>query len=189
MLASYRAKITKLASLDTEAAAEQAGGDMSKGGVLTFGFGPGSTEGHDVNEANFDEVFSRPDMQPGGGTHIADALRQADEEFDEEFGDKAVEEQPIKLDLVETDGELDDLDAAESFIRSANRKHVILVRVYGYDEPGGGDRHTAALTQWGRIAQELKTKDEFNHQYLFVVPVDGTTDPDDIARDAEIAVS
>lgn len=189
MLIAYRAATGKLGEMDSKMAAEQASGDKSKGGTLTFGFSSGSTKGHDVNEANFDEIFDRDDMQPGGGTHIADALTQADDEFDEEYGDDPPEKQPIKLDLIVTDGELDDLDAAEGFIRTADRKHVMLVMVFGYNEPGGGERHTRALVQWGKIAQQLKDADEYNHQYLFVVPFDDTTNPDDVVRDVQLAVS
>src|SRR5215475_507843 len=79
MTEAIRQLVTHLDGLDAEEAAEQASGSDEMGGLLTFFFGTSSTDGNDLNPANFDRKLQS--VRWGGSTHILSAWEQALDEY------------------------------------------------------------------------------------------------------------
>lgn len=170
------ALVRTLGALDSEAAAEQAGGSDAKGGLLTFGFSNGAVEIGDLNESNLRRVLN--DIKWGGGTHIGDALDLAVEDYDGEFGDKTPDQRPTHLILIITDGKADDPARLEAFIKSARADRKIATAILGH-----GDKALATAQHYQAAADEQKAADKFGHSHTTVVNFDGVTDPEEIATD------
>jgi len=186
MTEALRQLVTHLDGLDTEEAAEQSGGSDEMGGLLTFFFGSRSSDGNDLNPANFDRKTGS--VTWGGATHIMAAWNQALDEYEEEFGDKAERERPVHLVLVATDGELDDMDEFQHALQTASAHRVFVVMVFGADGDGD-DRHSKTLAQYSKEAERQKAADPHGKSYIRIVSFDGDTDPKRIAEDMITLVS
>lgn len=183
-----RQLVVHLESLDSEAAGEQSDGSDEMGGLLTFFFSSGSSEGIDLNSSNFDRKLAEQDRHWGGGTQIMSAWNQALDEYEEEFGDRPQAQRPVHLNIILTDGELDDMDKFADVLASANSHRVFLVLVCGYDEDPEHPRHSRCIAQYGEIARNQEASDPHGKSYIRVISFDSVTDPDEIAQDAKILI-
>jgi len=187
MTEAMRQLVVHLDGMDAEEAAEQAAGSDEMGGLLTFFFGAGSSDGNDLNPANFDRKVSA--VTWGGSTHVMAAWEQAQDEYDGEFGDRPERERPVHLVIMATDGELDDMDAfAAEALSTAGPHRYFLVLVFGAD--GDGDeRHSACLKQYGQVAAQQQAADPHGKSYIRVISFDAVTDPAEVGADIVTLVS
>jgi hypothetical protein len=167
---------------DTEAAAEQAGGSDELGGLMTHGFGNQHVEIGDLNSSNLQRRLN--EISWGGKTYIMPAWRAALADYDEEFGDRDPDEQPVMLTLVLTDGEADDWQEFEAVLEKASAKRVFVVAIVGH-----GRKHDATLTAYQSAARKNLAQDRFGKAHVEVVSFDAVTDPEEIAFDLITLVS
>ena len=132
---------------DSEAAAEQAGGSDELGGLMTHGFANEHVEIGDLNSSNLERRLNS--IQWGGRTYIMPAWRAALADYDEEFGDRDPDEQPVMEVLVLTDGEADDWMEFEPVLEKATAKRVFVVAIVG-----SGPKHDATLRAYQEGARK-----------------------------------
>jgi hypothetical protein len=161
---------------DSEAAAEQAGGSDELGGLMTHGFANGHVEIGDLNSSNLERRLNS--IQWGGRTYIMPAWRAALADYDEEFGDRDPDEQPVMEVLVLTDGEADDWMEFEPVLEKATAKRVFVVAIVG-----SGPKHDATLRAYQEGARKNQAQDKFGKSHVNVVSFDSVTDPGEIAAD------
>lgn len=200
-LETLRQFIAPFEQLDSQAAAEQAGGGDEKGGVYVYPFssrfqpiGHGDDDG-DLNSSNFDAkmaAFARTYFdaagKPQGGTEIMAAIRAGDDHFMGEFAKDPRDERPVRARVVFTDGALRDdgkflrylgqatLDRATGYGAHGDWDEVWAIAILG--EPGGGGH--AAYDQYVQIAKDHP----WIHPYYF----EAVTNPAEIAEDMALAV-
>ncbi len=168
--------VRALEAEDSEAAAEQAGGSDELGGLMAHGFANGHIEIGDLNSSNLERRLNS--IQWGGRTYIMPAWKAALSDYDEEFGDRDPDEQPVMEVLVLTDGEADDWMAFEPVLEKATAKRVFVVAIVG-----SGPKHDATLKAYQEGARKNQAQDKFGKSHVKVVSFDAVTDPDEIAAD------
>ncbi|HEV2239684.1 MAG TPA: hypothetical protein VGR98_01455 [Streptosporangiaceae bacterium] len=168
--------VRALEAEDSEAAAEQAGGSDELGGLMTHGFANGHVEIGDLNSSNLERRLNS--IQWGGRTYIMPAWRAALADYDEEFGDRDPDEQPVMEVLVLTDGEADDWMEFEPVLEKATAKRVFVVAIVG-----SGPKHDATLRAYQEGARKNQAQDKFGKSHVNVVSFDSVTDPGEIAAD------
>jgi hypothetical protein len=161
---------------DSEAAAEQAGGSDERGGLMTHGFANEHVEIGDLNSSNLERRLNS--IQWGGRTYIMPAWRAALADYDEEFGDRDPDEQPVMEVVVLTDGEADDWMDFEPVLEKATAKRVFVVAIVGH-----GAKHDATLRAYQDAATKNQAQDKFGKSHVKVVSFDSVTDPGEIATD------
>lgn len=168
--------VAALEDEDSEAAAEQADGSDERGGLLCHGFASVHTEIGDLNSANLQRRLNQ--IQWGGGTRIMPAWKAALADYDEEFGDRDPDEQPVMLTLVLTDGEAEDWAEFANILEKASAKRVFAVAVVGY-----GEAHDKTVRAYQEAADRNRTQDKYGKDHVKVVSFDAVTDPKEIAED------
>jgi hypothetical protein len=168
--------VRALEAEDTEAAAEQAGGSDELGGLMAHGFANGHVEIGDLNSSNLERKLNS--IQWGGRTYIMPAWKAALADYDEEFGDRDPDEQPVMEVLVLTDGEADDWMDFEPVLEKATAKRVFVVAIVG-----SGPKHDATLKAYQEGARKNQAQDKFGKSHVKVVSFDAVTDPNEIAAD------
>lgn len=168
--------VSALEDEDSEAAAEQATGSDDRGGLLCHGFANDHIEIGDLNSANLERRLNQ--IQWGGRTYIMPAWKAALSDFDEEFGDRDPDEQPVLLTVVLTDGEADDWDQFGPVLDKATAKRVFVVAVVGH-----GDKHDGTVRAYQEAAARNQAQDKFGKEHVRVVSFDSVTDPREIAMD------
>jgi hypothetical protein len=168
--------VRALENEDSEAAAEQAGGSDELGGLMTHGFANGHVEIGDLNTSNLERRLNA--IQWGGRTYIMPAWKAALADYDEEFGDRDPDEQPVMEVLVVTDGEADDWMEFEQVLEKATAKRVFVVAIVGH-----GQKHDATLRAYQEGARKNQAQDKFGKCHVNVVSFDSVTDPTEIADD------
>jgi hypothetical protein len=168
--------VRALEAEDTEAEAEQAGGSDELGGLLAHGFANGHVEIGDLNSSNLERRLNS--IQWGGRTYIMPAWKAALSDYDEEFGDRDPDEQPVMEVLVLTDGEADDWMDFEPVLEKATAKRVFVVAIVG-----SGPKHDATLRAYQEGARKNQAQDKFGKSHVSVVSFDAVTDPNEIAAD------
>jgi hypothetical protein len=186
--------VINAAALDSQAAAEQVGGDDDKGGVYSAFFnqglvkiGKGDDDG-DLNETNFHGKVSairvrtqEGDMVPlpYGATSIMPTITYLDGHYLDEFGDRPVAERPKRARAVWTDGAMKDY---QEFGRRLAEDHTDkwpqeewFVAILGQ-----GDDHDETLQLYQRIAKD--------HPHLHIYSFDQVSNPKEIAEDMTIAM-
>jgi hypothetical protein len=176
VIQALRGLVTALEGQDSEAAAEQAGGDDERGGLLAHGFAAGHVEIGDLNSSNLERRLNS--INWGGTTHIMPAWKAALAEFDEEFGDRAPDEQPVMLTLVLTDGEADDWHEFAPVLEKATAKRVFVVAIVGH-----GEAHDKTVRAYVEAAARNQAADKYGKVHVRVVSFDEVTDPAEIAED------
>jgi hypothetical protein len=161
---------------DSEAAAEQAGGSDERGGLMAHGFGNRHVEIGDLNSSNLQRRLN--EIKWGGKTYIMPAWKAALADYDEEFGDRDPDEQPVMLTLVVTDGEADDWMEFGPVLEKATSKRVFVVAIVGH-----GHKHDATLAAYQEAARKNLAQDRFGKAHVEVVSFDAVTDPEEIALD------
>jgi len=168
--------VVALESEDSEAAAEQAGGDDERGGLMAHGFANEHVEIGDLNSSNLERRLNS--IPWGGRTYIMPAWRAALADYDEEFGDRDPDEQPVMEVLVLTDGEADDWMEFEPVLEKASAKRVFVVAIVGH-----GPKHDATLKAYQDGAAKNQAQDKFGKSHVKVVSFESVTDPHEIAAD------
>jgi hypothetical protein len=161
---------------DSEAAAEQAAGSDERGGLMAHGFANEHVEIGDLNTSNLQRRLSS--IPWGGRTYIMPAWRAALADYDEEFGDRDPDEQPVMETLVLTDGEADDWMEFEPVLEKATAKRVFVVAIVG-----SGPKHDTTLQAYQEGARKNQAQDRFGKSHVNVVSFDSVTDPQEIATD------
>jgi hypothetical protein len=180
--------------LDSQAAAEQAGGSDEKGGIYAAVFnqglvvvGEGDDDG-DLNSSNIERKLGAIRVRdehgatvplPYGGTAIMQSSDYLDKHYMEEFGERPLGERPKRARTVFTDGELRDHDA---FAQRLGEDHSDkwpaehwFVAILGY-----GADHDATLAQYQGVAAK--------HSNVHVYSFDQVSNPAEIAEDMAVAV-
>jgi hypothetical protein len=168
--------VRALEDQDSEAAAEQAEGSDERGGIMTHGFANEHVEIGDLNSSNLERRLNS--IQWGGRTYIMPAWKAALSDYDEEFGDRDPDEQPVMEVLVLTDGEADDWMEFEPVLEKATAKRVFVVAIVG-----SGPKHDATLQAYQEGARKNQAQDKFGKSHVKVVSFDSVTNPDEIAAD------
>ena len=204
---AVRQLIVPFEQLDSQAAAEQAGGDADKGGVYAYPFsnrflpiGDGPDDG-DLNSANFADkmlkdfyakYFGGATHPVQGGTDIMEAVKAGDRHFfgdrkdPGEFFDKPREDRPVRLRVVFTDGALNDAKEFRAYLSQATLSkkgygsHGEWDEVWGIailGEVEGGGK--AAYQQYKKLAEDHP----WIHPYYF----ENVVNPAEIAEDMAVA--
>lgn len=168
--------VRSLENEDSEAAAEQASGSDERGGLMTHGFSSGHVEIGDLNTANLERRLNA--IPWGGATHIMPAWKAALADYDEEFGDRDPDEQPVMEVLVITDGEADDWMDFEPVLEAATAKRVFAIAIVGH-----GKKHDATVSAYQVAAKKNQAQDRFGKSHVKVVSFDSVTDPAEVAED------
>ena len=182
VIEALRGLVRVLEQEDSEAAAEQAEGSDEQGGLMAHGFGNHHVEIGDLNSSNLERRLN--DIKWGGKTYIMPAWRAALADYDEEFGDRDPDEQPVMLTVVVTDGEADDWMDFEPILEKATAKRVFVVAIVGH-----GRKHDATLAAYQEAARKNAARDRFGKVHVEVVSFDAVTDPEEIALDLITLVS
>ena len=159
---------------DSQAAAEQAGGDDGKGGLLVHLFSDHTEELGDLNSSNWRAKWDS--IRWGGGTRIMPAWEAAQESYLEEFGEVPAIDRPVLEVLVITDGEASDWDQFSTVLEQANATRKFCVAIVGH-----GEDHDRTL----RAYKAVEAK---NGRHVRVVTFGGETDPASIANDLMLLV-
>src|SRR5258708_32016952 len=130
VIGALRGLVRALESEDTEAAAEQAGGSDERGGLMAHGVANEHVEIGDLNTPNLQRRLDS--IQWGGRNYVMPAWRAALADYDEEFGDRDPDEQPVMEVVVVTDGEADDWMEFEPVLEKATAKRVFVVAILGH---------------------------------------------------------
>lgn len=191
--------------LDSQAAAEQAGGDEDKGGVYVYPFsnrfqpmGDGPDDG-DLNSANWQEKTTAHIARyfrgglPQGGTEIMEAITAGDKHFLTEFPDE--KDRPIRARVVFTDGLLHDSTAFRTYLSAATPsggyglhqggkqggwREVWAVAIIGEGQTSEGNPGKDAADQYRLIAKD--------HPWIHVYYFEKVVNPAEIAEDMALAV-
>jgi hypothetical protein len=176
VIGSLSGLVRALEDEDSEAAAEQAGGDDERGGLMTHGFASQYVEIGDLNSSNLERRLNQ--IRWGGTTHIMPAWKAALADYDEEFGDKDPDDQPVMETVIVTDGEADDWAEFGGVLEKATAKRVFVVAIVGH-----GDKHDATVKAYQAAAAKNQAQDKFGKSHVKVVSFDAVTDPGEIATD------
>jgi hypothetical protein len=168
--------VRALENEDSEAAAEQAEGSDERGGLMAHGFANGHVEIGDLNTSNLERRLNS--IAWGGRTYVMPAWRAALADYDEEFGDRDPDEQPVMEVLVLTDGEADDWMEFEPVLEKATAKRVFVVAIVGH-----GPKHDATVRAYQEGAKKNQAQDKFGKSHVKVVSFDSVIDPEEIASD------
>lgn len=185
--------VGRLAGTDTEAAAEQASGDSSKGGVFSVGFTREVIELEDLNEANvrqkLDEGWEQAQATEGG-TKVTPAVEALIADYEEEFDSPAKRAGRVHEITIVTDGQPEDprdlipllhdagpqaFDASDTAKENGGER-VYLVAILGH---GTSARKTADMYEEAARENEQRT----GRRNVHVVIFDAVTNPVEIAQD------
>ncbi len=155
--------VEQLTAEDSQAAEEEEGGGLR---TVTFADGQAHDIG-DLNPDNLREKWSR--IRWSGGTRIMPGFNLLLKTYSDEFGSEPLEERPLLLALVITDGEADDTEAFKNTVaRAAGSMYVALAII------GHGTEHDRALQAYQQV--------EAQNAHVKVLPFAGETDPSIIAN-------
>lgn len=178
--------VARLESEDSEAAGEQAGGSDDLGGVYTVGFASSSFELGDLNSSNIERKLQTAKW--GGGTHVVDAIQMLIEDYQEEFGDRTGDEQPVHEIMILTDGQADDWQALEPYLLNAGQRRedssgITYWPTYVVAIVGHGDTSLKVYNEYRQVADQNKAKDRLGRGHVTVVNFDSVTNPTELAED------
>ena len=154
--------VERLGAEDSQAAEEEEGGGLR---TVTFADGQAHDIG-DLNPDNLQEKWSH--IRWAGGTRIMPGFNTLLKTYSDEFGSEPLEERPLLLALVITDGEADDTEAFKNTVARAAGSMYIALAIVGY-----GAEHDRALRAYQQV--------EAQNAHVKVLPFAGETDPEVIA--------
>ena len=154
--------VERLGAADSQAAGEEEGG-----GLRTVTFADG--QAHDIGDLNPDNLRQKwSQIHWGGGTRIMPGFNLLLKTYTDEFGQVPLEQRPLLLALVITDGEADDTEAfRDTVARAAGSMYAVLAII------GHGTEHDRALRAYQQV--------EAQNAHVKVMPFAGETDPEVIA--------
>ena len=171
--------IAALAGEDSEAEAEQAGGDDEDGGVMAVGFDRHVIKIGDLNESNYQRKMAKAWQDASdGGTRVGPALKALIDKFDGEFEDDDPSVTRVHEITLVTDGEPEDPEAVLPHIKAANGKRVYAISILGH-----GAKAKATYDLYKKAADENQAADEFGKRHVHVILFDAVTNPREIAED------
>jgi hypothetical protein len=171
--------IVALAKEDSEAEAEQAGGDDDMGGVMTVGFDRHVIEIGDLNESNHDRKMAKAWQDASvGGTRVGPAVKALIDDYDGEFEDDDPAVTRVHEIAIVTDGEPEDPEALLPYLAAANVKRVYAIAILGH-----GPKAKAAYDLYQKAADDNQKADKFGKRHVHVILFDGVTNPAEIAED------
>ena len=149
------------------AADSQAGNEEEGGGLRTITFSDG--QAHDIGDLNTNNLRDKwSHIRWSGGTRIMPGFSLLLKTYNDEFGNEPLEERPLLLALVITDGEADDTAAFRDMVnRAAGSMYVVLAII------GHGAEHDMALRAYQQV--------EAQNAHVKVLPFASATDPEAIA--------
>lgn len=154
--------VERLGAEDSQAAEEEEGGGLR---TVTFADGQAHDIG-DLNPDNLQEKWSH--IRWAGGTRIMPGFNTLLKTYSDEFGSEPLEERPLLLALVITDGEADDTEAFRNTVARAAGSMYVALAIIGY-----GAEHDRALRAYQQV--------EAQNAHVKVLPFAGETDPEVIA--------
>jgi len=154
--------VARLAALDSQAEEEEEGGGLR---TITFADGQARDLG-DLNPDNLPQKWSQ--IHWGGGTRIMPGFNLLLKTYTDEFGNEPLEERPLLLALVITDGEADDTEAFRNTVARAAGSMYVALAIIGY-----GPEHDRALRAYQQV--------EAQNGHVKVLSFGGETDPEVIA--------
>jgi hypothetical protein len=154
--------VERLGAEDSQAAEEEEGGGLR---TVTFADGQARDIG-DLNPDNLQEKWSH--IRWAGGTRIMPGFNTLLKTYSDEFGSEPLEERPLLLALVITDGEADDTEAFKNTVARAAGSMYVALAIIGY-----GAEHDRALRAYQQV--------EAQNAHVKVLPFAGETDPEVIA--------
>jgi len=154
--------VERLGAEDSQAAEEEEGGGLR---TVTFADGQAHDIG-DLNPDNLQEKWSH--IRWAGGTRIMPGFNTLLKTYSDEFGSEPLEERPLLLALVITDGEADDTEAFKNTVARAAGSMYVALAIIGY-----GAEHDRALRAYQQV--------EAQNAHVKVLPFAGETDPEVIA--------
>src|SRR5579883_1537351 len=126
--------VERLGAADSQAAEEEEGG-----GLRTITFADG--QAHDIGDLNPDNLREKwSHIRWSGGTRIMPGFNLLLKTYTDEFGSKPLEERPLLLALVITDGEADDTEAFKDIVNRAAGSMYVALAIIGH-----GAEHDMAL--------------------------------------------
>lgn len=171
--------IAALAGTDSEAEAEQAGGDDEDGGVMAVGFDGHVIKIGDLNESNRERKMAKAWQDATvGGTVVGPALKALIDKYDGEFEDDDPSVTRVHEITLLTDGEPQDPQAVLPYIKAANGKRVYAISILGH-----GPKAKATYDLYKKAADANQAADEFGKRHVHVVLFDAVTNPREIAED------
>lgn len=154
--------VERLGAADSQAAEEEEGG-----GLRTVTFADG--QAHDIGDLNPDNLREKwSHIRWAGGTRIMPGFNMLLKTYSDEFGSEPLEERPMLLALVITDGEADDTEAFKNTVARAAGSMYVVLAIIGY-----GAEHDRALRAYQQV--------EAQNAHVKVLPFAGETDPEVIA--------
>ena len=154
--------VERLGAEDSQAAEEEEGGGLR---TVTFADGQACDIG-DLNPDNLQEKWNH--IRWAGGTRIMPGFNTLLKTYSDEFGSEPLEERPLLLALVITDGEADDTEAFKNTVARAAGSMYVALAIIGY-----GAEHDRALRAYQQV--------EAQNAHVKVLPFAGETDPEVIA--------
>lgn len=154
--------VERLGAEDSQAEEEEEGGGLR---TVTFADGQAHDIG-DLNPDNLQEKWSH--IRWAGGTRIMPGFNTLLKTYSDEFGSEPLEERPLLLALVITDGEADDTEAFKNTVARAAGSMYVALAIIGY-----GAEHDRALRAYQQV--------EAQNAHVKVLPFAGETDPEVIA--------
>jgi hypothetical protein len=154
--------VERLGAEDSQAAEEEEGGGLR---TVTFADGQARDIG-DLNPDNLQEKWNH--IRWAGGTRIMPGFNTLLKTYSDEFGSEPLEERPLLLALVITDGEADDTEAFKNTVARAAGSMYVALAIIGY-----GAEHDRALRAYQQV--------EAQNAHVKVLPFAGETDPEVIA--------
>lgn len=154
--------VEQLAAHDSQAEHEEEGG-----GLRTITFAGGTAHDiEDLNPDNLREKWNR--IHWGGGTDIMPGFKLLLKTYTDEFGKEPVNERPMLLALVITDGEANDTAQFAQAVSHASDNLYVVLAIIGY-----GAEHDQTLRAYQNVAAQ--------NSHVKVLPFAGETDPQVIA--------
>lgn len=154
--------VERLGAEDSQAEEEEEGG-----GLRTVTFADG--QAHDIGDLNPDNLHEKwSHIRWAGGTRIMPGFNTLLKTYSDEFGSEPLEERPLLLALVITDGEADDTEAFKNTVARAAGSMYVALAIIGY-----GAEHDRALRAYQQV--------EAQNAHVKVLPFAGETDPEVIA--------
>ncbi|HEY0754993.1 MAG TPA: vWA domain-containing protein [Ktedonobacteraceae bacterium] len=157
--------VGRLATEDSQAAGEE---EEEGGGLRTITFADG--QAHDIGDLNPNNLRDKwSQIHWRGGTRVMPGFNLLLKTYTDEFGSRPLDDRPLLLALVITDGEADDTAAFRDTVnRAAGSMYVVLAII------GHGAEHDMALRAYQQV--------EAQNGHVKVLPFAGETDPSVIAN-------
>lgn len=143
--------------------------EEDEGGIYTIGFSDQIFDFKDLNSKNVASKRAEIRSRAGGGTVIVGGWNAIAGHYDDEFGDRPIQDQPRLAGLIITDGAAEDGDLFAELLAKQGKRTYIVVAVIGH-----GKAYERTVKQYTDIAK--------NNSHVRLLTFDSVTNPLIIAR-------